>query len=166
MKGDNPPRQYIKLYCDQPTQTGLDYEDEAKLYGYFPPIREGDSTPPFVSISARYTPPRFQTAQQATNDSEDELFKFSPIRIGNAPPLFPPIPGRSRPLCPQATQRDSQKPPLSSKEEPSQSRHRRQPTMGLGRANIINTVAVRPYTLYIYVADHEWFFIFIRPNPP
>jgi len=115
MKGDNPPRQYIKLYCDRATQTGLDYEDEAKLYGYFPPIR-----------------------------------------------------GRSRTLCPQATQGGSQKPPLSSKEEPSQSQHRRQPSMGLGRANVVNTVAVRPYTLYIYVAiaDHEWFFIFIRPNPP
>jgi hypothetical protein len=151
MKGDNPSRQYITLYCDQATQTGLDYEAEAALYGYFPPIRGRDRTLPLPFTPARYSPPPVQAAQQATNDSENEdsIFYFPPIKEGNSAPLVPAIHGRSSPRRSQATQRGSQKPPLSSKEEPSQSRRRRQPNMGLGRANIVNMVAVRSYTLYI-----------------
>jgi hypothetical protein len=145
-------------------QTGLDYEAEAALYGYFPPIRGGDHTLSLPCTPAHYSPPHFQAVQQATNDSEDEFFKFSPIRIC---PLFPPILCHSCPFHPQATQKGSQKPSLSSKEESSQLQHHQQPKMGLGRANIVNTVAVRPHTLYIEVAiaDHKWLFIFVRPNP-
>lgn len=151
MNGDNPSRQCITLYCDEATQTGLDYEAEAALYGYFPPIRGRDRTLPLPFTPAHYSPPPVQAAQQAMNDSEDEdsIFYFPPIKEANPPPLLPAIHGRSSPRRPQATQRDSQKPPLSSKEERFQSQRRRQPNMGLGRANIVNTVAVRSYTLYI-----------------
>ena len=142
MKGDsNPPcqRHGIALFCSQSTeQIQLAREAEAELY-CFPPIRDGDSAPLSPSIPA---------AQQTKNDSEDEdsIFYFPPIKEGNSAPLrvVPPVPGHSSPR----RQRGSQKPPLSSKEEPSESRRRRQPNMGLGRANIVNTAAVRPYTLY------------------
>lgn len=71
--------------------------------------------------------------------------------------LAPSIPGCPCPRRPQsqAAQRGSQQLPLSSEEEASQSRRRRQPNIGLGRANIANTVGaiapaqVRPYTLYM-----------------
>ena len=82
------------------------------------------------------------------DDSKGGTFCFPPIKEGNSAPLLPPIPGYSHPGRPQATQRGSRKPPLSSKEEPSQSQCRRQPNIGLGRANIVNMAAVRPYTLY------------------
>jgi hypothetical protein len=140
MKGNNPPRQPIPLYCSQsPEQIQLAREAEAELY-HFSPIRDGDSATLFPSIPA---------AQQTTDDSEGGTFCFPPIKEGNSAPLLPPIPGRSRPGRPQATQRGSQKPPLSSKEEPSQSQRRQQPNIGLGRANIVNMAAVRPYTLLI-----------------
>lgn len=134
MKGDNPPRQRcgISLSCSQSTeQIRLDREAAAELY-YFPGERG--------SLS-----PSIPAAQKTRNDSEDEdsIFYFPPIKEENSAPLV-----RSSPRRPQATQRDSKKPPLSSKEEPSQSQRRRQPNMGLGRANIVNMAVVRPYTLY------------------
>jgi hypothetical protein len=139
MKGNNPLRQPIPLHCSQsPEQIRLAREAEDELY-YFSPIRDGDSAPHFPSIPA---------AQQTTNDSEDDTFYFPPIKEGNSAPLLSPIPGRSCLARPQATQRGSQKFPLSSKEKPSQSQCRQQPNIGLGRANIVNTAAVRPYTLY------------------
>lgn len=149
MKRNNPSHQRIPLYCSQPSQIQLAREAEAELY-YFPPIRDGDGAPPPPSIPACYSLPRAQVALQTANDSEDELFNFPPAREGNDAPLFPPTPGHSRPHRPPATQRGSQKPSLSSKEEPSQSQRRRQPNMGLGRANIVNLnmAAVRPYALY------------------
>jgi hypothetical protein len=129
MKGDNPPRQRcgISLSCSQSAeQIRLDREAAADIY-YFP----GDRG----SLS-----PSIPAAQKTRNDSEDEdsMFYFPPIKEGNSAPLLPAIPGRSSPRRPKATQRDSKKPPLSSKEEPSQSQRRRQPNMGLGRANIVN----------------------------
>jgi len=140
MKGDNPPRQYIPLYCSQSSQTRLDHEAEDDIF-YFPPIRDGNSTPLSSSIPTRDSPPHFQAAQPTSNDSEDELFYFPPIKEGTDMPFAPPIPDRSRPRRPQATQRGSQKLP-SSKEESSQLERRRQPNMRLGRANIVNTVEV------------------------
>ena len=173
MKGDNPPHQRrgLPTFCSQTAkQIWLSREAAAEVY-YFPPIRDGGSAPLPPSIPAAQQtrndskdedsifyfppirdgdsaplPPSIPAAQQTKNNSEDEdsIFYFPPIKEGNSAPLRPPIPGR-----PQASQRPgSQKPPLSSKEEPSQSQHRQQPNIGLGRANIVNTTAVRPYTLY------------------
>jgi len=140
MKRNNPSHQRIPLYCSQPSQIQLAREAEAELY-YFPPIRDGDGAPLPHSL------PRAQVALQTANDSEDELFNFPPAREGNDAPLFP---GHSRPHRPPATQRGSQKPSLSSKEEPSQSQRHRQPKKGLGRANIVNMAAVRPYLHFIH----------------
>jgi len=158
MKGNNPPCQQIPLYYSQPSQMRLAREAEAELY-YFPPIRDGDNPSLSPSIPACYGPPCTQAAQQTANDSEDALFNFPPAREGNDTPLFPPTPGHSRPHRSQVTQRDSQKPPLSSKEETSSQRHR-QPNKGLGRANIVNTVAVRlyvPYMLLLLIANGIYF---------
>jgi hypothetical protein len=124
---------YIPLYCSRATQTQLDYEAEDDLF-YFPPIREGNSTPltPSESIPApsRYISHCSQPAQQTTSDSQAELLDFPSIIEGNDTRLAP--------CRPQATQRGSQS-PLSS-EEASQLQRRRQPNIGLGRANIADTV--------------------------
>lgn len=143
MRGDNPPHQYIPLYCSQPSQAQLD--SEAELY-YFPPIRDGNSTPQVSSsIPVYHSPPRSQAAQQALNGPEDELSSLPSIQEGNDTPTVPPISARSHP---QVTQRVLRRLPSSSKGGPSQSRRRQQLNMGLGAANIVNTVEVRLYTLY------------------
>ena len=136
MKGDNPPRQRTRLGSSQSSQAQLDYEAEAELY-HFPPTLERNSAH-VPSISAR---PRSRAAQQTMNASEDDLWDFPPIKIGNQAPLF------------------SCSLPFSNKEEPSQLRRRQQPNIGLGGANIVNMAdGVMPVKvrLYILYADYEW----------
>lgn len=137
MKGDNPPRQYVPLYCNPPTQAQID--SEAELYS-FPPIREWNRTPHAPPISAHSL-----AARQTMSDSEAELSDFPPIKERNSTPSAPPIPVYSHLPRPQTARRSSRQLPLSSEEESPQSRRCRQPNMGLGQNNIVNTVnAVAP----------------------
>ena len=132
MKGDsNPPRQHTRLRSSQSSQAQLDYGAGAELYRFPTTLERNGAHVPSMSAC-----PRPRAAQQTMNDSEDDIWDFPPIKIGNQAPLFP------------------HSLPLSSKEGPSRLQRRQQPNIGLGGANIVNTVdgvmpvKVRLYTLY------------------
>jgi len=116
MKRSNPPRNRIRLYCSQPSQTQA--ESEAELSD-FPPIREGNSKPLFAPTQTQAEP-------------EADLSDSPPIGEGNRKPLFAPI-------CPRAAREALQPLPVSREEAPL-SQRRRHPSAGLGQSNILNTV--------------------------
>lgn len=114
----NRNRNYIPLYCDQPTQTEEqnDLSSEIELSD-FPPIRERKSTPP-----VRVCPP---------------VRVRSPVRVHPPVRIRPPVQVRPPPQAVLVSSEDE--PPRSdSQRRPGPSR---QPNTGLGQANIINMVA-------------------------
>ena len=96
---------------------------------------------------------------QTQAESEAELSDFPPIREGNSKPLFAPIR-----TCPREAREASGPLPVSRGEAPL-SQRRRQPSVGLGQSNILNTVSATAPARRVKVIPHILCYIPVNCEP-